>query len=67
MALEITVQRSTQRKARPPEQELGFGKFFTDHMFRVDYDPDQGGWHAARTQRIASGFYTSQALELVGE
>ena len=29
--------------------------------------PALGGWHAARTQRIASGFYTSQALELVGE
>jgi magnesium-protoporphyrin O-methyltransferase len=25
------------------------------------------GWHAARTQRIASGFYTSQAMELVHE
>jgi branched-chain amino acid aminotransferase len=48
VALEITVQRSTQRKARPSEEELGFGKFFTDHMFRIDYDPAQGGWHAAR-------------------
>jgi magnesium-protoporphyrin O-methyltransferase len=25
------------------------------------------GWHAARTRRIASGFYTSQAMELVHE
>ena len=28
-------------------------------------DPAMAGWHAARTLRIASGFYTSQALELV--
>jgi magnesium-protoporphyrin O-methyltransferase len=27
--------------------------------------PGLAGWQAARTQRIASGFYTSQALELV--
>jgi magnesium-protoporphyrin O-methyltransferase len=28
-------------------------------------DPELSGWTAARTERIASGFYTSQALELV--
>jgi magnesium-protoporphyrin O-methyltransferase len=28
-------------------------------------DPALSGWHTARTERIASGFYTSQALELV--
>jgi magnesium-protoporphyrin O-methyltransferase len=27
-------------------------------------EPKLGGWSAARTQRIASGFYTSQAMEL---
>jgi branched-chain amino acid aminotransferase len=48
VALQIAIERSAQHKAKPPEQELGFGKFFTDHMFRVDYDPAQGGWHAAR-------------------
>jgi magnesium-protoporphyrin O-methyltransferase len=28
-------------------------------------DPHLHGWHARRTQRIVSGFYTSQAMELV--
>ncbi len=28
-------------------------------------DPALSGWHTARSERIASGFYTSQALELV--
>ncbi|CAN5377216.1 magnesium protoporphyrin IX methyltransferase [soil metagenome] len=32
---------------------------------RIDGDADLQGWHIGRTQRIASGFYTSQALELV--
>jgi magnesium-protoporphyrin O-methyltransferase len=26
--------------------------------------PGLAGWHAARTSRVASGFYTSQAMEL---
>jgi len=28
-------------------------------------DPAMAGWRRVRTVRIASGFYTSQALELV--
>jgi magnesium-protoporphyrin O-methyltransferase len=28
-------------------------------------EPDLGGWRLARSERIASGFYTSQGLELV--
>ncbi|MEW4447586.1 branched-chain amino acid aminotransferase [Qipengyuania sp. JC766] len=24
----------------------GFGTVFTDHMVRIDYDEDQGGWHS---------------------
>jgi magnesium-protoporphyrin O-methyltransferase len=28
-------------------------------------DPATAGWHPVRTHRVASGFYTSQALELV--
>ncbi|WP_119354325.1 magnesium protoporphyrin IX methyltransferase [Azohydromonas sediminis] len=32
---------------------------------RLRDEPLLAGWQAARTQRVASGFYTSQALELV--
>jgi branched-chain amino acid aminotransferase len=32
---------------KPPEKELGFGKFFTDHMFATDWSPERG-WHDAR-------------------
>ena len=31
----------------------------------VAADPHLRGWQAGRTQRISSGFYTSQAMELV--
>ena len=36
-----------------------------DIMSRLAADPALAAWHAARDQRIASGFYTSHALELV--
>jgi magnesium-protoporphyrin O-methyltransferase len=32
---------------------------------RLDEEPQLAGWTRARTERIASGFYTSQALELL--
>jgi magnesium-protoporphyrin O-methyltransferase len=32
---------------------------------RIDDEPQMLGWARGRTQRISSGFYTSQALELV--
>jgi len=45
--MEIRITRTTTPKKRPAESELGFGKYFSDHMFRADYTPEQG-WHDAR-------------------
>lgn len=36
----------------------------TSLLKRIAAEPDLSQWQTARTQRIASGFYTSQALEL---
>lgn len=45
MALgEITIQRTTSPKPRPPEAELGFGKVFTDHMLTIQWSIGRG-WH----------------------
>lgn len=38
----ISVQRSTQSKARPKDEQLGFGQYFTDHMFVCYYDQATG-------------------------
>jgi len=35
-----------QLKTKPDEKELGFGLYFTDHMFMMTYDHGQG-WHNA--------------------
>jgi branched-chain amino acid aminotransferase len=48
VSLEIAIERSLQKKPKPRDDELGFGRFFTDHMFRADYDAALGGWHSPR-------------------
>ena len=45
--LDIRVEKAAAPRPRPDEGSLGFGKFFTDHMFLLDYSP-AGGWHGAR-------------------
>ena len=45
---EIPVTLTTNPKKKPEdESKLGFGKIFTDHMFIMDYD-QENGWHDAR-------------------
>ncbi|MEX2414758.1 MAG: branched-chain amino acid aminotransferase [Paenibacillaceae bacterium] len=45
--LEIKVERSVNMKAKPPQNQLGFGIYYTDHMFIIDYDVENG-WHQPR-------------------
>ena len=44
--MEIKYTYTTCPKEKPDASSLGFGKYFTDHMFRMDYDPERG-WHDA--------------------
>ena len=46
--MEIKITKTTNKKAKPEDQsKLGFGKFYTDHMFLMNYDEGEG-WHDAR-------------------
>ena len=45
--IDIRIERITAPKAKPEDSTLGFGKYFSDHMFIMDYDKGQG-WHDAR-------------------
>ncbi|MFJ5764421.1 branched-chain amino acid aminotransferase [Lysinibacillus sp. NPDC093210] len=45
--LEITKEITTNPKEKPAVDQLGFGQFFTDHMFIVDYTEGMG-WHNPR-------------------
>lgn len=44
--MEIKITKTTSPKEIPTEN-LGFGKYFSDHMFIADYSRDEG-WHDAR-------------------
>ncbi len=46
--MEIKIERTKNPKVRPTdESKLGFGNYYTDHMFVMNYDEGQG-WHDAR-------------------
>ncbi len=47
MSVSIPIKRTLTPKTKPDSTELGFGKYFTDHMFVMDYDEGQG-WHDPR-------------------
>ena len=45
--MEIKIIKNENPKAKPDSNSLGFGKYFTDHMFIMDHDYENG-WHNAR-------------------
>lgn len=45
--LNIKKERTATPKQRPDYDNLGFGRYFTDHMFLMNYTEGQG-WHDAR-------------------
>ena len=46
--MEIRIEKTKNPKVRPTdESKLGFGNYYTDHMFVMNYDEGQG-WHDAR-------------------
>ena len=45
--MEIKITKTTTPQTMPPEDKLGFGKVFTDHMLVVDWEAGKG-WYDAR-------------------
>ncbi len=43
----IERRKVTARKEKPDSASLGFGKYFTDYMFVMDYEEERG-WHDPR-------------------
>ncbi len=51
--MEIKITRTSAPRPKPEDpRKLGFGTVFTDHMFLMDYDPQQG-WHDAEIVPMA--------------
>ncbi len=65
----IEVTQNMHPKAKPPAKDLGFGKYFSDHMFLARYTKS-AGWHGAEItpyQKLsiepgASSLHYGQAL-----
>lgn len=51
--MQLTITKAEQFKTKPDEAKLGFGTIFTDHMFNMDYSPENG-WHNPRVEPYAS-------------
>ena len=47
--MEIKITKTQNPTQLPPEDTLGFGKVFTDHMFLMDYEEGKG-WFNARIE-----------------
>ncbi len=47
--MQIRITKTKNPGVMPPENKLGFGKVFTDHMLIVDWN-EQLGWHDARIE-----------------
>ena len=45
--MNISITKTTAPKVKPEAGSLGFGKYFSDHMFIMDYSNDKG-WYNAR-------------------
>ncbi len=45
--MNITINKNPNPAEKPDSSTLGFGKIFTDNMFIMDYNPEEG-WHNAR-------------------
>lgn len=49
VAMEITFEKAATLKDHPEDSALGFGTYFTDYMFNMDYNREKG-WHNPRIE-----------------
>lgn len=50
--MDIRITKTKSPKQKPSENDLGFGRFFSDHLFAMDYSTKEG-WHDARVEPYA--------------
>jgi len=50
--MDIKITKTQNPKQKPDQNNLGFGKYFTDHMFIMDYTEGKG-WHSPRIEPYA--------------
>lgn len=63
MKIKLEQASAGELKSKPDENDLGFGKFFTDHMFVMTYDEGKG-WHSAVIQKYDNFLLDPAAMVL---
>lgn len=53
MDLPITRVSENQKRRKPASDEMGFGLFYSDHMFLMEWEQEKG-WHNARIEPYRS-------------
>ena len=67
MTYEIPVTKTQNPKPRPAdESKLGFAKYFTDHMFVMEYDESKVGTIAQRLYDKLYGMQTGVVEDDMG-
>ena len=51
--MHLTITKAEKLKEHPNDDSLAFGTVFTDHMFNMDYNPEQG-WYNPRIEPYSS-------------
>ncbi|MCX8010491.1 MAG: branched chain amino acid aminotransferase, partial [Ignavibacteria bacterium] len=63
MVSELTIKKSHLLKKQPKESELGFGQYFTDHLFFMEYKPETG-WTNPTIQPYSEFLFDPAAMVL---
>jgi len=50
--MQLNITKADRLKTKPDDSKLSFGTIFTDYMFNMDYNP-QDGWHDPRIEPYA--------------
>ena len=67
--MEIKIERAKTLKEKPNQDNLGFGNYFTDHMFMMDNQKEQDGmmhasFHTHQFQWILLQWYFTMPKRL---
>jgi branched-chain amino acid aminotransferase len=61
--MDLSITTAATRKRHPRDDQLAFGNVFTDHMFNMDYNPEEG-WHNPRIEPYGDFVLSPAAMVL---
>lgn len=56
MVAVFEVEERMHKQQKPDPENLGFGRFFTDYMFSMDYSQEEG-WHNKKNHPLSGNLH----------